>query len=235
MFKKMRARLAKRQLRKTLFPKLRFYLGRTPSGKSMRSSPYIFMIGFNKTGTKSLSNLFAKSGYPVVHWDHNELVSKMLENMAAKRKLLAGYDRSFKVFSDLILSSEEEIVEGNSFYRTLENDYPNSVFILNNRNTENWLTSRTNHAHGTFLKRQLGILGSGSVEDAHELWRNQKLTHEREVREHFKDKPEKFLELDIESQDVVDTLSKFMGETYKPEHWGQIGRSWKTPQKRSSD
>jgi len=130
----------------------------------------------------------------------------MLTNIASGRKILSGYDSRFLVFSDLILSNDRAWIEGNQFFRELYLDYPSSIFILNNRKTEDWLQSRINQKKSQNLRRQLNILQCSDVESASVLWRSIKNQHEEHVRLFFEDKADRFIEIDIDSPDVVRLL-----------------------------
>ncbi len=180
--------------------------------------PYIFCIGFNKTATNSLTHLFNSNGLPAVHWDGNKLVERMLVNLESNRKVFDGYDEEFKVFTDLIYADEKRIVEGNRYFKEMNEDYPNSFFILNNRSTDSWLRSRANHNKGKFLEKQRIILGNASNDEIFNLWSDQKIKHERQVRKYFENY-DRFLEIDIESIDVAEKISKFLGLHLDSSHW----------------
>ena len=188
------------------------------------SFPYIFCIGFNKTGTTSLTHFFSQNGLPAVHWDSNKLVQKMIENVTQNQPIMSGYDHIYKVFTNMILADDSQIVEGNRFFREMSNDYPNSYFILNNRPTPNWILSRSLHGKGNFLKRQLKLLETENPEEAFSLWRHQKFTHESEVRSFFKDNL-RFLEVDIENVNTPNIISKFLGIELDNSHWLTLNKT----------
>jgi hypothetical protein len=182
------------------------------------------VIGFNKTATRALAALFSENGLPAVHWDQNRLVGRMLDNLRSGQKIMSGYDHQFRVFTDLILSTDEKFVEGNQYFREMDRDYPNSLFILNNRATEDWIRSREMHNHGVFLQRQLRVLGTADVEVARELWRQQKQTHESAVRKYFEGN-DRFLEIDINSPEIPRQISKFLGLNLNQNLWRVIGKT----------
>lgn len=88
----------------------------------------IFCIGFNKTGTTSLHELFELAGLRSRHRDRWVHYSHFPEG----RKVLERYD----CYSD---------GEGADFIR-LHQWFPDSLFILNTRSTRSWLRSRVKHA-----------------------------------------------------------------------------------------
>jgi len=189
-----------------------------------RDFPYIFVIGFNKTATRALARFFNKNGLPAVHWDQNRLVDVMIENIYTGRKVLHGYDSQFRVFTDFTSVSSTEPVEGNKFFREMDRDYPGSYFILNNRDTQEWLLSRARHNKGTFLGRYMAALGTNDVDEVLTFWARQKVTHENVVREYFADN-ERFLELNIDRADVPQQLESFLGIQLDYSSWEMVGET----------
>jgi hypothetical protein len=125
----------------------------------------------------------------------------------------------------MILETDQQLVEGNQFFREMYFDYPGSFFILNNRSTETWLKSRVRHNNGLFLRRQLAIMGSTNQSDAEELWRKRKKTHEDSVRDFFRVFPGKFLEIDIEDSNVPQVIKEFLGIEMDESKWRVIGKT----------
>jgi hypothetical protein len=120
--------------------------------------------------------------------------------------------------------SNERKIEGNRFFKEMDRDYPESLFILNNRDTEDWVASRARHAKGSFLTRQLEILGSSNPDDAFALWRAEKADHEMAVRDYFAGS-DRLLELQIDAPDVPREISAFVGLEMDSREWGHLGRS----------
>lgn len=187
-------------------------------------TPHIFLIGFNKTATRSFTTLFRRHGIPTVHWDKNRLVSRMLRNLDRGARILSGYDDAYRAFADLTLMTRERRIEGNRYFAEMDRDYPGSFFILNNRNTEDWLASRARHAAGRMLRWQMAISGFSDRSAALALWRGEKDAHERAVRGYFAGHP-RFAEIDIDGTDVPDRLSHLLGIRFDAAHWLRIGGS----------
>jgi hypothetical protein len=51
---------------------------------------YIFIIGFNKSGTTSIHELFSKNGCASIHWDEGRLAKKSLLNALEGRRFFMG-------------------------------------------------------------------------------------------------------------------------------------------------
>lgn len=186
------------------------------------TAPRVFVIGFNKTATRALTKLFRSNGIPTAHWDRNRLVSTMLRNMERGERIFAGYDRRYRAFTDLTLVTDARLIEGNRFFPQMDRDYPGSFFVLNNRDTDDWIASRMRHADGRLLRRQMAISGFSDPADAAALWREEKADHERRVRSYFAGNP-RFAEIDIDSTDVPRRLSVLLGEELDPRYWTTVG------------
>ena len=103
-------------------------------------------------------------------------------------------------------------------FRELFQSYPSAYFILNNRDTGDWIKSRQNHHSGLFSERHLKIRGIKTTEELSQAWASEKSRHEHEVREFFADHP-RFLEIDINDQDVPSKLGKFLGRQFTDMKW----------------
>jgi hypothetical protein len=203
----------------------RIQTAKLPTGVPLLKFPYIFIIGFNRTATTALTRLFQESGIPAIHNDHQRLVARMLKNLSSGRKVFSGYDKQYRVFSDLVLASKGVIVEGNQFYIQMNRDYPNSLFLLNTRGLESWIRSRIRFNNGSFLRKQLDILGTDDLGQVERLWSMQRRNHEAEVREFFSTRPSKLLELNIETDDVPSLLSEFLSLPIDPQSWKVLNES----------
>lgn len=97
-----------------------------------RQRPRVFCIGFNKTGTTTLHRHFRSLGLRSEHntaWPHYSHIS-----------VGARYFTRADCFSDGEMAD----------FRRLQAWFPNSVFVLNDRNERAWLRSRIKHVlrHG---------------------------------------------------------------------------------------
>jgi hypothetical protein len=208
-----------------LLQTLRFRFGRANDGTPLKKLPYVFIVGFNKAGTRSLTEFFRLHGVPSVHWDYNKLVLRMLKNIESGERILKGYDSRFLTYSDFTLADDTRLIEGNQFFERLYRDYPGSLFILNTRPIRNWINSRILHRNGLFLSRQLKILGTRNQSIAIEKWGTQRNSHEASVRAFFSDKPKQFIEIDIETDNVGALLANFLPMNIDESHWRHVGKS----------
>jgi hypothetical protein len=82
----------------------------------------VFVIGFNKTASTSFHKLFVHLGLPSVHtreWKY----------------------KKYTCFSD----GKRHTLDGPDNFKSLEQRFPNALFILNTRPLSQWLFSRAKH------------------------------------------------------------------------------------------
>lgn len=169
----------------------------------------IFIIGFNKTGTKTLHSFFKANKLKSIHWHGGKIARRMVDNAMAGKRLLRGYDRKYRVFSDMIWLTERVCVEGNAFFRILDRDYPGSAFIYNTRDEDAWLKSRQQHAQGSLLETYKKVLNTTSSEEVVVHWRETRQRFEGELFGYFKGRND-LLVFDIE-RDSPEELNRFLG------------------------
>ena len=168
----------------------------------------IFIIGFNKTATRSLHYFFKGNGLPSVHWDNSHLVKCFERNIALGKKLLTdgvvhntkvnskGRYEDMVVFSDMTKRVPPK--DPAHYYKRLDLDYPNSKFILNIRDTESWIKSRFNHSmpgkrpFEKLYRDHLEYFGLDDNESGRnelkQIYKKMHETHHRDVLEYFKNR-----------------------------------------------
>tara|TARA_B110000208_G_scaffold191914_1_gene260923 strand:+ start:6610 stop:7158 length:549 start_codon:yes stop_codon:yes gene_type:complete len=168
----------------------------------------IFIIGFNRTGTRSLDNFFSKNGLKSVHWDQGRLARKIKRTFNEGKSLLKDYS-DYLVFSDM-----EDYKRLNyahiDYYKELYKQYPNSKFILNIRDMENWIESRNNHLKGWYVIELCRIIGCNK-EELNRRWRKEFIEHCKDVIFFFKNKKKKLIVFNIEKDDI-DIIIQFIPE-----------------------
>jgi len=174
----------------------------------------IFIIGFNKTGTTSLDGFFNFNSIPSAHWDRGNLAKTIKYNYENKNPLLKGYEK-YTVFSDM-----EDVKNLNyahvEYFKEFYKMYPNSKFILNIRNVDNWIKSRCNHNFNNdgFKINYLEMVKSQynlTSEQVIEKWKNDFNNHVNNVIEYFSDKKNKLIIFDIE-KDSINEIIDFLPE-----------------------
>ena len=159
---------------------------------------YIFNIGLNRSGTKSLTwalrylrikSLHFAVGNDDINQNAIEIENVIEDNIRRNLKALNGLDEEYQGFSDF---------NGETYYKTLYKDYPNSMFILTVRPFNDWVKSN-----------QANELNIGRPEPTLEAL-IQKYNQIKDIRNFFSDKPDQFLEMDICNGDGWDKLCKFL-------------------------
>jgi hypothetical protein len=165
----------------------------------------IFQIGFNKCGTTSIHELFIQSGLKSVHWAGGNISKKIQYNIDNNIMPLTGVEQ-YDCYTDI------EDVTTNSFpfinhYKLLNEKYPDSLFILNTRPVDKWITSRFKHAGGYYVKQYKSVLNITSDEELISQWTSIWNKHHKEVLEYFENN-NRFIMFDIESEG--DKLVEFL-------------------------
>ena len=187
----------------------------------------IFQIGFNKCGTTSLFRLFQKNGIPSVHYDSGNIADAIYDNYKNKRPLISHKYRKKVFFSDMehIYNTEKLLYIGRDYFKQLDKEYPNSKFILNIRNKDNWIKSRCNHDNGGYLE-YISIVLDKSKEDVIKMWSEEWDSHHLEVISYFKNRPKDLLVFNIERDEPAK-----IQEFFKPyleldmDHYGHYGKT----------
>jgi hypothetical protein len=165
--------------------RFRFGLGNQPRK--------IFAIGFNKTATSSLHDLFEALGY---HSHHGEY---WRETDSASFHLL------FDAFSDGIPAD----------FSVLDKSFSNSKFILQVRDLDAWMSSRIEHILQRPKNRKNKISEDWTVEiSSLESWVINRNKYHLEVLRHFKDRPDDLLVINyINDPDSISKICNFLGHT----------------------
>jgi hypothetical protein len=180
----------------------------------------IFQIGFNKCGTLSFHNLFEKHSKPKlksIHWDFGKLAYVIQQNLSSNKKLLTGYEE-YDVFTDMeccSIGDDNRIgwVFAFKWFYIIDQQYPNSKFILNTRHPDNWISSRLKHVFEDYIvdgyvkrfaemqnykKSHMSFYRIDNENILIEKWKDQWNTHIDNVIRYFKNRPNDLLVFDVE-------------------------------------
>lgn len=159
----------------------------------------VFAIGFNKTGTTSIHQLFKTHGYRASHareWRNTRHPSIFMK-----------YD----AFSDGVPDD----------FRRLDKQYPGSKFILNVRDLDTWIDSRINYIHRKFPRglelwdpfSDWNIFNSSLME-----WVLQRNRYHAQVLQHFITRPEYLITINyVRDPQAADKISRFIGQSTSSE------------------
>jgi hypothetical protein len=196
---------------------------KTPSPDGL---PYVFIIGFNKCGTRTLSHFFSENGFPTIHWDNGNLARTMMANAAAGLPTLQTYDHSFRVFADLTFFNTRVSIEANTLFPTLDRDYPRSFFIYNTRPIDNWIASRMAHRNslGETLAERYALAVGIAPSEVPAAWRAERYAFEDRIARYFAEST-RLLILDIEESNAAARIAKFLGLDMNFDAWTWLGRT----------
>ncbi len=178
----------------------------------------VFQIGFSKCGTSTISSFFNRNGVPSVHHDFGHLATSIYENARDGMPLISPNYEHYAVFTDMErMYGDPPISIGMLYFKELDKQYPGSKFILNTRDKQAWLKSRSKHPIGkhdktTLLKRNSAVLKL-SQDAVLAKWSKEWDEHHRAVKEYFKDRPNDLLVFDIE-QDSPEKLTNFLQDYF---------------------
>ncbi len=169
----------------------------------------IFQIGFNKCGSTSLHNFFIKNNIKSIHWDSGKLSRKIFDNFECKKGLITGYEK-YQAFTDMVDVDEffEKEVHVDLF-TNLYDEFPDSIYIFNDRNLEQWIESRMAHGGGQYALYAQKRLGVKSLDDVKSYWLRRYDEHKKRVISFFKGK-ENFVHLYIDDELSVNKLIQFL-------------------------
>ena len=186
--------------------------------KSIKQNIKIFIIGFNRCGTRTLHYFFKDNNLKSIHWDNNNLVDVFENNIKNGNKLLENGKTINKkvnsncnygeatVFSDMTKHVINK--DAKDYYKRLDKDYPNSKFILNIRDVNKWIQSRIKHANGSVLNEQMNFHNCDEKQ-IEIIWKNMYEKHIRDVNDYFKNRKSDLCIYDIEN-DTIDKIIEFL-------------------------
>lgn len=189
----------------------------------------IFQIGFNKCATRTLYRFFVKNGINSEHYDRGQIAGSMFRHFKNKRPLLDIRYRDTVYFGDMesIHRVGPPLYVGPSLFKHLDREYPNSKFILNTRNREDWIHSRIAHDGGEYLKICSVNLGMTEPETVRH-WKQEWDSFHQEVIDYFKDRPRDLLVFNISKDgDSPDKVIRFFRSelALSTKHWLVKGKT----------
>ena len=186
--------------------------------------PYkIFQIGFNKCGTVSLwkiFNDFLEEPINAIHWDKGLLAKTIYENLNTGKNLLVGYEH-YSYFGDMQYQlwqdnkPKDMILPYLSMFQILDEQYPNSKFILNTRDMNNWLSSREKWAPGGDNNFYMKLYGVHNTKDLREIYEATWIRHHSNVKKYFSKRPDDLLIYNIETDNIKKLTNFFTDIKFK--------------------
>jgi hypothetical protein len=180
--------------------KLDYYVGNIVNRIYKKNFNKVFCIGLHKTGTTSLKHFFSVIGlksHSGAYWSRKPIPNKII-----------GSNTAFSDGGGHVWFEELEF-GGNHEVRLLNENYPNSKFILNTRSLRDWVVSKMMHAgwsSKTSTKKEKKFRSTKEVNNGKwkhkslsmiEKWIiNRKKYHEK-AKHYLESKNKEILEIDI--------------------------------------
>jgi hypothetical protein len=183
----------------------------------MTNKPYVFGIGLNKTGTRSLHDALATLGYTPLHWG-GPASRIAVEQAEAEGAPLLTHLQGYDAFSDILALATR--------FDVLDAQYPDSRFILTTRPIDRWVESRRRHVERNQAEAAAGRYDGTFLDIEPDAWRAEYETHHHRVLAHFADRPDDLLVLDIErdSHQGWELLCPFLDEPVPDQPFPWQGR-----------
>ena len=171
----------------------------------------MFGLGLGRTGTKSLGEALSILGLSCCHWPEDSVIEAEVENGV----IISGVVETY----DAILDCIPLILH----YQEYEQRFPSARFILTTRDIDTWIDSMVTHLErisihspGRFLDtvyrtKILGLEDPNKID--RERLRQAYIKHVDHVRAFFKNKSERFLEIDICAGSDWSQLCPFLGKS----------------------
>ena len=115
-------------------------------------------------------------------------------------------------YSDMSYFDNVTCINGNEYYKELHNEYPEAYYVMNLREMEGWIQSRTNHPN--LVTRAMAYMGTQDLAEVQQRWREQRNAHLTEARSYFNSIPcSRYFEFWVDN-DPIDKLSEFVSDHY---------------------
>ena len=159
----------------------------------------VFCIGFHKTGTKSLASALTTLGYRVTG------PNGVSDPHIAKNVYAMAFDiiERFDAFQD----NPWPIL-----YPELDRRCPGSKFVLTIRSSESWMRSMVGHFGSQTTPMRQWIYGVGCPAGSEAIYIERYESHNRDVLEYFKERPNDLLVMRLAAGDGWEKLCPFLGK-----------------------
>ena len=158
----------------------------------------IFQVGFNRCGTRALTDFFEVGGLQCIHWDSGRLAQTLEANQHAGLPILTSLE-TFDFYADMEYVTESKIIEAYRWHRTILDQVADSKFILNVRDVDDWVASRLRHpGYASCYERYYDLDRAAVVRK----WRHDWHEHHAAVRDEIP--PDRLLVFDVSRDDPVE-------------------------------
>jgi hypothetical protein len=165
----------------------------------------IFEIGLKKTGTTSLKTAFQVLNIPSVGWNEKKY------NLWKRNGISEGFLN--------VINRKQAFSDGpwhDCDYRILDQKFPNSKFIILERNNDDWIRSKEKHESPLYNANDIGSdwLSKEWITDRENHIKRELMYKENKynaIKEYFKDRPNDLLVMNICEGEGWEKLCPFLG------------------------
>ena len=212
------------------------------------NDPRIFLIGFNRCATRTITTFFRDNGYPSIHWGRGS-VAAGIEAAIREGKAPLTYTPNFVVYGDLeyvsVKKDSKKIFKKRAFrklfanlteeefkpiyaykrYKNLDKHYPGSKFILNVRNVDDWIASRIRFLENGYYACDHGWEFHDSQIELNECWKVHWHEHVSDVKEYFSSRQDDLLEFNLDEHGPEAFVDFFPAMNLNVELWGHYHKT----------
>lgn len=166
--------------------------------KTDREINKVICIGMHKTGTTTLGLALIDLGYKVLG-ARTDLAEILLDGNLEKALEEA---RPYNALQD---------VPWALLFKELDKKYPDSKFILTEREESKWMNSVLNHFGDSDIPLHKWIYGTGIAKGNEDIYIAKYRNHHKEVKAYFKNRPNDLLTISLSEGDGWEKLCGFLG------------------------
>ena len=171
----------------------------------------LFAIGFQKTGTTSLTYAARLLGHRL-----GNPSNKIMDLIKAGEITRGEPDIEEKIMKAVfeVCDTKDGLNDSPApfVFDQLDERYPGSKFVLTYRSPDSWIKSLKSHFPGKTNALRHWMYGLDSVTGNEDKIKEIYLSQNQKIRDYFADRPEDFLELNFENGDGWYELVTFLGK-----------------------
>jgi len=194
----------------------------------------IFLVGFNKCGTRSFTHFFRRNGLRTCHWkaqgQTQTIAERIISNISITKDPLDGIN-DYTVYTDLTSLNRKCFIDIPAILPFLTESYPDAYYIFQHRSIERWIESRLNHSR--FYSRFSKVFSQSDKEAIKTSWRDQFNSYRNYVRNRLAG--HNYMEFQLETAPLQE-LTSFLAASYSLDssHWAHKGETTNVQQQDGS-
>lgn len=171
------------------------------------NKPKVFCVGFHKTGTTSIGKAMELIGLKNIHG------AGLIRSAVGDRRMM---EMLFREDYELFFKLAESYDSFNDnpwfkIYKTLDQHFPNSKFILTLREEKEWYESAVRYFGKSSSAMRLWLYGKGNPHENRERFVNVYRKHNLEVQDYFTHRPSDLLVLPLNELNKMNKITSFLG------------------------